>query len=296
MNVLSLFDGISCARLALERSGIKVKKYYASEINKHAIQVSKTNFPDIEHLGNVKEVKPFEIDLLIGGSPCTDLSVAKKERQGLEGEHSCLFWEYVRLLRQCKPKYFVLENVASMRKKDKDCITNTLGVEPIEINASLVSAQHRRRLFWTNIPGVVQPTDKNISLSDILQKDVQEKYFVPVQCSDPIKDDMPPSAVAMIGRKIKDGKRCDNDPKVGYTQRIAFKKYKGKSGTLSTVQKDNLLYINKKIRKLTPIECERLQGVPDNYTSSISDSQRYKCLGNAFNVDVIAHILSFIKD
>jgi DNA-cytosine methyltransferase len=294
MNILSLFDGISCARVALERADIPIKKYYSSEIDKHAIKVSQKNYPDIECLGNVKDVKPFEIDLLIGGSPCTDLSIAKKNREGLEGERSCLFWEYVRLLRECKPKYFLLENVASMSIKDKNIITETLGVEPIMINASLVSAQHRKRFFWTNIPGVNLPEDREIVLQDILQEDVDDKYFTRLTCSDKIEKDLPASAVAMIGRKLKDGKRCDNDLSVPYTQRIAFKSHDGKSGTLSTVQKDNLLLINKKIRKFTPIECERLQGLPDNYTSCISDSQRYKCLGNAFNVDVIAHILSYI--
>ena len=154
MNVLSLFDGISCAYEALNRSQIKINSYYASEIDKHAIIVSRANHPDIIQLGDVQEIKGNmlpKIDLLIGGSPCQDLSIAKKDRKGLEGNRSGLFWEYVRLLTETKPTYFILENVASMPKKDKDIITEAIGVEPVLFNASLVSAQCRKRLFWTNI-------------------------------------------------------------------------------------------------------------------------------------------------
>src|SRR3990167_2785936 len=157
MNILSLFDGISCARVALERTGIPVTKYYASEIDKNAIAVAMKNYPDTIQLGDVETITKdllasymgnVEIDLLVGGSPCQDLSIAQKNRKGLDGERSGLFWEYVRLLKEVKPKWFILENVASMSKEAKDIITKKLGVEPIMINAALVSAQNRKRLFW----------------------------------------------------------------------------------------------------------------------------------------------------
>jgi len=145
MNVLSLFDGISCARVALDRANLPVQTYYASEIDKNAIKVSQTNYPDSVRLGDVRTIHTIDahIDLLIGGSPCQDLSIAKKDRQGLEGNRSSLFWEYVRIKELVKPRYFILENVASMPKKDKDIITKALGVEPVLFNASLVSAQSR---------------------------------------------------------------------------------------------------------------------------------------------------------
>jgi len=173
MRVLSLFDGISCARVALERVGIEVETYYASEIDKHAIAVSTKNYPDIVQLGSVVGLTPPDnIDLLIGGSPCQDLSIAKKDRKGLDGDRSGLFWEYVRIKDECKPTYFILENVASMSKKDRDLITITLGVQPVLFNASLVSAQCRKRLFWTNLKFDL-PEDRGILLKDILQPDCE---------------------------------------------------------------------------------------------------------------------------
>lgn len=180
MKVLSLFDGISCARVALDKAGITVESYAASEIDKYAIAVSKARFRDIVHLGDVKNVVAYDprkkLDLLIGGSPCQDLSIAKKNRKGLDGARSGLFWEYVRLLKETKPKYFILENVNSMPVVARDIITKTLGVEPIMINAALVSAQNRKRLFWTNIPGVVQPKDRGIYLKDIIHESRGEKF------------------------------------------------------------------------------------------------------------------------
>lgn len=171
MKVLSLFDGISCGRVALERAGIKIDKYFASEIDKYAIQVSKKNWPDIVHIGDVKNVSNnmvvydennnrheiCDIDIIIGGSPCQDLSIAKSNGKGLQGEKSGLFFEYVRLLKECKPKYYLLENVNSMKKADKEEITRVLmeiypDTEVHMINSALVSAQNRKRLYWTNIP------------------------------------------------------------------------------------------------------------------------------------------------
>ena len=170
MNVLSLFDGISCGLVALKRNQIPIQNYYACEIDKYAIKISKHNNPEIQHLGSVVGlVPPKNIDLLIGGSPCQDLSIAKKGRKGLDGERSGLFWEYVRILKECNPKYFILENVNSMSKESKQTITEALGVEPIMIDASLVSAQSRKRLFWTNIPVKGLPKDKGILFKVFLQ-------------------------------------------------------------------------------------------------------------------------------
>lgn len=171
MNVLSLFDGISCGQLALRRAGVKIDNYFASEIDKYAIQVTQKNFPKTVQLGDVTQVDFSElprIDLLIGGSPCQDLSVAKNERKGLKGARSGLFFEYIRALETVKPKYFLLENVYSMTKTDRDTITEIIGVEPIMINSALLSAQQRKRYYWTNIHGVTQPEDKGILLKDII--------------------------------------------------------------------------------------------------------------------------------
>ena len=203
MKILSLFDGISCARVALEKAEIHVEEYYSSEIDKYAIQISEKNYPDIIQLGSVEKVgayartnalcNPYDmnnpewirIDLLIGGSPCQDLSIAKRNRKGLDGDRSGLFWEYVRILNEVKPKYFILENVNSMPKDAKDLISRTLGVEPIMINAALVSAQQRKRLFWVGAysqlddkyytVAVPQPDDKKIMLKDILIDGIEEK-------------------------------------------------------------------------------------------------------------------------
>jgi len=263
MNVLSLFDGISCSIVALKRNKLPIAKYYASEIDKYAIKVSKANNPEIEHLGNICQLGIVpNLDLLIGGSPCQDLSIAKKNRKGLDGERSGLFWEYVRILKESKPKYFVLENVASMSKEAKAIITEALGIEPIMINASLVSAQSRKRLFWTNIPVQGLPEDKGILLKDILQPDAK-----------------------IDERMTSKGKAFCLDASY----------FKGSSVEHSIQRKNRtMVKIGESIRKLTPVECERLQGLPDDYTKEISNTQRYKCLGNAFNVDVICFILSFL--
>ena len=343
MNVLSLFDGISCGRVALDRAGIQVNAYMASEIDKYALKVSQKNYPDIIHVGNVKDLEvEGQVDLLIGGSPCTDLSIAKKDRKGLEGDQSSLFWEYVRIKKQCNPQWFLLENVASMPKKDRDIITREMGVEPVMFNASLVSAQSRKRLFWTNIPFELPP-DRGILLKDILQPDgeVDERMVVKGKAYTLTATYAKVSpSLAQVEHNIQKGQRTmvkvgyigDGeqygqggqahrvyDPegktptlssgapliKVGHlgdkerqTNRIydpegkapAQLKGSGVGGALPTlIQKET------RIRKLTPIECERLQGLPDNYTEGVATTNRYRCLGNAFNVDVIAHILGRVK-
>jgi site-specific DNA-cytosine methylase len=273
MDVISLFDGISVARVALEKAGLAVKTYSAYEIDKHAIKVSKTNYPDIKHYGSVENLKtPVACDLLIGGSPCTDLSIAGK-RTGLEGERSKLFWEFVRVKDLLKPKWFILENVASMKDGDKEIITTALGVEPILIDAGLVSAQRRKRYFWTNIPTTI-PEDRGVMVKDILQSEVDDKYWV--------------------------GLTLDELKTRSKAQAYRVYSVEGKSVTLTANgggvgAKTGLYKLGERARRLTPIECERLQGLPDGYTAGISETQRYKCCGNAFNADVVGHLVKNIK-
>lgn len=309
MKVLSLFDGISCARVALERVGIPVEAYYASEIDKYAIQISKKNYPDIFQWGGIKGIdgkwiiRNHRIDLIIGGSPCQDLSIAKKDRKGLDGERSGLFWEYVRILKEVKPQYFILENVNSMPKEAKEIITKELGVEPIMINAALVSAQNRKRLFWVGrrvgdtyvkveIP---QPEDKGIMLKDILIDGIAEKdksLCVTATYSRACPRDY-------FGKSSRQLIKVGEFNSGGQGDRVYS--IKGKSVSLSANgggrgAKTGLYETTKGVyRKLHPIETERLQGLPDNYTEGISTTQRYKCLGNAFNCDVVAWILKHIK-
>lgn len=289
MNVLSLFDGISCARVALDRAGIEVNAYMASEIEKNAIKISQKNYPDIIHVGDVVRLEvDGQVDLLIGGSPCTDLSIAKKDRKGLEGDKSCLFWEFVRIKKECNPQWFILENVASMPKADRDIITREMGVEPVMFNASLVSAQCRKRLFWTNIPFDL-PEDRGILIKDILEAEVDEKFYI----KKPMTEAKAPT-LASVGHLIKVG-HID-----GNMQGNRVYSTEGKATTLSAdggglAGGTTLVKQEERIRKLTPIECERLQGLPDNYTEGVATTNRYRCLGNGFNCDVVAHILGRVK-
>lgn len=294
MNVLSLFDGISCSIVALKRANIEIKNFYACEIDSNAIKVSKKNHPEIIHLGSVVGLTPpNNIDLLIGGSPCQDLSIAKKGRKGLEGERSKLFYEYVRIMKECNPKYFILENVNSMSKESKAKITEIMGVEPIMIDASLVSAQSRKRLFWTNIPVTKLPEDKGILLKDILQDAEVDERMVSKGKAYTLTATY---NKAVVNNSIEKKQRTmvrikELEKSTGQAHRVYDPK--GKSATLSNSGAG--LIKTDSVRKLTPIECERLQGLPDNYTEGVSKTQRYKCLGNAFNVDVILHILKFIE-
>lgn len=277
MKVLSLFDGISCARVALDRANIKVNSFYASEIDKYAIEVSKKNYPDIKHIGSVVDVKGEDykdIELLVGGSPCQDLSIAGK-RKGLSGERSGLFYEYVRILKEVKPKYFILENVASMSKEAKQTITDELfGIEPVMINASLVSAQNRKRLFWVGKldefgtyqkAEIPQPEDRGILLKDILEDEVDEKYYMTQK-----------QVEGVLQSNYRDRKPIDINKKIP---------------TLKVGGDIKRIVLNGKWRYLTPVEYERGQSLKDNYTEGVSNTQRYKQLGNAFNVDVVAHII-----
>lgn len=292
MNVLSLFDGMSCGRIALERAGIPVTNYFASEVDKWAIAVSKENFPDTKHIGDVQQVKASElpkIDLLIGGSPCQGFSFAGKMNP--DDPRSKLFFEFVRLLKETKPRCFLLENVI-MKKEYQDVISEHLGVEPIKINSSLVSAQNRVRLYWTNIPNVTQPDDKGIVLKDILETDVSDEFNSGAQKLGGKHKNMLNTAYKSQANTIhnKDGKAptiCagTHGYALGHIQ----------ATTIGGGHKDNVAVPSPTYRKLIPIEIERLQTVPDNYTSVVSNTQRYKMLGNGWTVDVISHILKNIK-
>jgi DNA (cytosine-5)-methyltransferase 3A len=305
INVLSLFDGISCGMVALERAGISVNKYYASEIDKYAIQISKKNYPDIIQVGDITKLKGKDfkdIDLIMGGSPCTSLSIAKRQKEsGLEKGESKLFWEFVRLLKEVKPKYFLLENVASMKIADKDKITEILGVEPITINSSLVSAQMRKRHYWTNIKNIEQPKDKGIFLKDILEYGYTEKdksYCLTATYSRAcIKDCIGYSQRQMVFNKPIKVAICGNSDSQG--NRVYS--IDGKSVSLVAKgggkgAKTGLYEVLKNYaRKLTSTEAERLQTLPDGYTEGISENKRLEVLGNGWTVDVVAHILKQIK-
>lgn len=291
MNVLSLFDGMSCGRIALERAGIKVDNYYSSEIDKYAIQIADKNYPQDtkNRLGNVCDIKSEDlpkIDLLIGGSPCQGFSFAGKQLN-FEDERSKLFFEFVRLLKECKPKYFLLENVR-MKKEYQDVITNYLGVKPIKINSSLVSAQNRERLYWSNISNIEQPGEKGIVLREILSLDVDKKYILNKQ-------------EKIVEKNIFNSFTCITPNGTGSNIKAStiiatYYKRNGNEnfGTDPFIRMETDEY--EQIRKLTPIECERLQTVPYNYTEGVSNTQRYKMLGNGWTVDVISHIFKGIKN
>ena len=407
--VLSLFDGMSCGQLALERAGINVEKYFASEIDKYAIKVTMANHPDTIQLGSVLDVNGYDlpkIDLLIGGSPCQSFSFAGKRKgmatkdeieiytlnhylqlknDGYEFEgQSYLFWEYMRILNEVKPKYFLLENV-EMGEKWEKVLSKAIGVNGIHINSALVSAQNRKRIYWTNIGMktaglfgdlesiIQQPKELGILLKNVLELEVDEKYFLSQKSIDYINrntrnlafknhadNDKSHCVVANFCRgipynqiEIKDKEftgldinlksrtlrtggsqsatnKHNYDLIVHNTQRRSIdrpslkknknaggsgqlSKMDGKTYTLDTGNSNaieivairgsneymdsvsKIAKITPNIRKLTPIECERLQTIPDNYTNHVSDTQRYKMLGNGWTVDVIAHLFKYLK-
>jgi DNA (cytosine-5)-methyltransferase 3A len=407
INVLSLFDGMSCGRVALERAGVKVGKYFASEIDKYAIKVAQKNYPDTIQLGDVCDIQYPEtfdghkIDLIIGGSPCQGFS-----RAGLglnfDDPRSKLFFEFARLIKECKPKYFLLENVR-MKQEHQDVITEILGVEPIAINSNLVSAQNRHRIYWTNIPNDGQPADRGIMLKDILEDDPENYVIMSQRFTDRNKDagclidksKMKASNLSAM-EYVKNGRQgdylaCDQSgtpkepdgvllengnqelshnemcqvgdakeyshynhratkavysaegkaptlltmtggnrqPKVAMYQTPRGKNKGGvtmrdKSPTISSSSWEHNNYVESNIRekskcvrsggrgsydrhewdsvdekhwrKLTPIECERLQTLPDNYTDGVSNSQRYKMLGNGWTVEVISYLFKNIGE
>lgn len=322
MNVLSLFDGISCGQIALNRIGKQIDNYFASEIESNAIKVTQHNYPNTVQLGDVRNISYKEgklyknneiifegkIDLLIGGSPCTNLSTAgdmtgliandlqhyrtlKQANYDFGTNTSFLFWEYCRLLNEVKPKYFLLENV-QMNKLNESKITNELinitgnnTIQPIKINSSLVSAQDRKRMYWTNIPNVVQPQDKGITFKSVLENNVQQSFY---------RKDL--SKLNMFANYKKDIKKSCVVGTVSNSQTGRIFDLDCKSSCLLKGGVCNLIDDGIGIRRLTPIECERLQTVPDNYTSCIRDWKRLEALGNGWTVDVIAHIFSFMKE
>ena len=282
INVLSLFDGMSCGQIAINKLGIKYDNYFASEIDKWAMQITKKNYPNTIHIGDVRDVKGEDlpqIDLLIGGSPCQSFSNAGNGK-GFEGK-SGIFWEYVRLLKEVNPKYFMLENVR-MKKEWQDVITEALGVEPIMINSSLVSSQNRPRFYWTNIPGIGQPEDKGLVTRDVLEKDedVDPAYQLTT------------TALAYMDRE-RNGKSRWNYHKNPLDGKAAcvVAGYAKMAGFAVLDYRNS----GKPCRRLTPRECERLQTVPDDYTEGVSKTQRYLMIGNGWTVDVITHILSYMK-
>lgn len=290
--MLSLFDGISCGMVALERAGIPVKRYVAYEIEKNAIKISQKNYPQIEQCGDVRtaDFSQYEgFDLLIGGSPCQDLSNYKYDRgevKGLDGEKSGLFYYYVKALKEVKPKYFLLENVASMEKKWADVISEELGVEPIMINSALVCAAERKRLYWTNIPNIEQPEDKGIVLKDIVipANEIADKYWYtkyPITVHD---GDVKVKATIHLNshRQAKEV--------YGLNYKCNTLLCDGNGGNLA-----KKVYQDNRVRRLTPLEYERLQTLPDHYTDCVADSRRYTAIGNGWTVDVIAHILKRIN-
>ena len=304
MRVLSLFDGICCGHLALERAGIKIDSYDAYEIEKSAIKATQANFPDVVHHGDVTK-EDFtkykgKVDIIIGGFPCMDVSMAGKGA-GLKGARSGLFYEFLRAMEECKPKYFLVENVV-MKKEWENIITSCLGVEPIEINSSLVSAQNRRRLYWTNIPNVTLPKDKNITLADILE-DIEFPNPAAIRGRRLNK-------ATIVGRRLdENGHRQDYDKTIPITQCLEVRATNtNKSNCLTTVDKDNVLTPlpvgrypdafknNLPFRYYTTKEMCRLQTVPDDFLNMIPDSAARKALGNGWTVDVIAHIFSFLPN
>jgi len=352
MNVLSLFDGISCGQVALNRAGIKYDNYFASEVDKYAIKVTQHNYPNTIQLGDIKEITSSNlpaIDILFGGSPCQNLSFAgnmkgmatkdnyeittldeylrlKNDGFELQGQ-SYLFWEYVRILKEVKPKYFLLENV-KMLKKWENMISDVLGVKPIEINSALVSAQNRRRLYWTNIPNVTQPIDKKIMLKDIVEEQpmglsIDEKISNLRSSIDFEQNELAITFKAINSKKIvvnlsdntpisfyetrtqegKDMRRKirqetgkDSTPRSKEHKMYAQQK-NGKGNCLVTVESplDYIVDNTWRYRKLHLIEMERLQTIPDNYTNVVTSTQARKMLGNGWTVDVIAHILKNIE-
>ena len=289
MRVLSLFDGISCGMIALERAGIPINKYVAYEIDEDAIKVSQYNYPQIEHRGDVFEAtyNEGEFDLLIGGSPCTYWSVARsdgKRETTSSGFGWELFMQYVRALKEAKPKYFLYENNNSMSNLIKEEITKQLGVEPIMIDSGLVSAQNRKRLYWTNIPNVIQPKDKRLCIQDIIEL-CDDYTYIPKEKlnNQTLRKNYLQWDINGKGWKSQD-------------QRAYF--LNSKCGTLDTgcAHKHKLLMAKDTVREFTHTELERLQTLPDGYTKCLSKSAAGKVIGNGWTVDVIAHILSFLKD
>lgn len=320
MKVLSLFDGISCGRVALERAGIPVPRYVAYEIDKNAINCSAWNWPDIEHRGSVVGADFTEFagfDLVMGGFPCQDLSIAGK-RAGLEGERSGLFWELVRAIEEVKPRYFFVENNVGMPKDAQWIITEILGVEPIPIDSALVSAQTRKRLYWTSIPGIEQPKDRGgVLLGHILHNGMgihgdKSLALTASYSGAVIWNSIERRQRTMVVEPVKLYRKPHGFFKGGITE-----SHKSPPVTTSAWPQNNFLIVengqalikNSKgvkyytvslpdgeyiARKFTPVECERLQGLPDGYTDMIPKTARYHAIGNGWQVDTITHCFNYM--
>lgn len=282
MNVLSLFDGMSCGQIALNKAGIKYEQYFACEIKPHAIEVTQSNYPNTIQLGDVRKVKASDlpkINLLIGGSPCQDFSRGNATRDGLQGEKSGLFFEYLRLLKECEPKYWLLENVI-MSDADYMTISEYVGTEPVRINSALVSAQLRDRLYWTNIGpayydlfgnrkcAIPLPQDKKIMLKDILTS----------------------------GYTDRDKSRAllESDSRPLRTLEKMWHRYNSTGFTTVVFESPDLDW-QKGLRYLNQTELERLQTVPEGYTNKLKRNDAACLLGDGWTVDTIAHILSFME-
>ena len=309
MRILSLFDGISCGRVALDRAGFAVEDYAAFEIDRFAVQTSQKNYPDIRRFGNVFDGNFTQFkgcDLLLGGSPCTYWSIAKRNRETTcDGEGFKLFMQYVRALNEARPTYFLYENNYSIHQNIKDEISRQLGVQPIMINSALVSAQQRKRCYWTNIPGVIQPADKGIMLNDIIDPKAvgwnKKSYCMTANYAGAtLRNTLERHQRTMVAVPVRIGdigSRSQGQRVYSvHGKSICLSALTGGQGGSTGLYKIELPDGDYVIRKLTPIEAERLQTLPDNYTAGVSNAQRYKQVGNGWTVDVIAHILGFIPD
>jgi len=318
MNVLSVFDGMSCGRIALERAGIKVTSYVASEIEENAIKISKKNYPDIMHVGDVNQVHVTRLgievdkseshmrvitvkpDILIGGSPCQDVSslAALHGDLGLAGKKSGLFFQFFRLLKECRDEnpnvLFLLENVV-MKDVHAAEITKLLGVQPIVINSGIFTAHNRKRMYWTNIPNVNQPRSNEVYLSSILEYgyvDRDKAYCLTATYNNAcvqnyfLKSERQHKFLVPF---TKEGnKYIIHDPQVGDVT-VNLRK-----GVKAAEQREELSVLNKYTSKLSPVECERLQGVPDNYTEGVAKAWRYHMLGNGWECKTITHLFKHI--
>ena len=336
MNVLSLFDGMSCGQIALNRAGIKYDNYFASEIKKHAIKVTQHNYPDTIQLGDVTKIDVSQlpkIDLLIGGSPCQDFSSANKDKKGLDGLKSGLFYQYLRILKEAKPKYFLLENV-DMDDYSYNKISNLLETYPVRINSSLVSAQLRERLYWTNIgpehfdmfgfrySDIPQPIDKKVYLQDILESGYSERLKARCILE---SESRPLTSKDKLFRRYKEHGFINlvfKDKDIFERIKIEYGKSKyneinqlnhlnewanstrqqnriyatiGKSNCLTKTHKESLFFDGENIRILSQTELERLQTVPEGYTSLLSRNDAACLLGDGWTVDVISHIFKYIN-
>lgn len=302
MNVLSLFDGMSCGRIALDRAGIEVDNYFSSEIKEYAIKVADITYPQDtkNRLGDITKIDGYalpKIDLLIGGSPCQDFSGANKERLGVDGVKSGLFFEYVRLLKETNPKYFLLENVR-MKKEHQDFISEVIGCEPIVINSELVAPHLRHRLYWTNIPVAEMPKDKGLELNDFLidgYSDREKARTLLESDSRPLKNPL-----KMVHRYFNTGFTTlifKNKEHYENIKEHFGTHFKGKTAKeIDELAKYMDLSLYEGLRYMNNREREACQNIPSGYTDSLTQNEAACILGDGWTVDVIAHIFKGLKE